>query len=228
MGNEGDEQLSTLLLKLRKHLFWVVNVDQFLLYPTLMLILHLQTYRPGSVLSPNLSVGFNDSTLDLLNNAFTIQARLCTDLHRHRPRSRRLSLVNAWQPHITRAVEQNGTGHLALTQGPCTAQPPEASTLLTPVTPSQGLYLQGALVQHLRQSTAHSIKQSVCCCKAQPRPGSCTWSPKAHKTDLNTEFASLAFCPYTCVPVMVAHPMQSAETALMGYATALQARHSAS
>lgn len=75
-----------------------------------------------------------------------------------------------------------------------------------PVTPTPGLYLQGALVRHLRQSTAHSIKQLVCCCKAQPRPGSCTWSPKAYKTDLNPEFASLAFCPYTCVPVIVPLP----------------------
>lgn len=90
MGNEEEEQLSTLLLKLRKHLVWAVNVDQVLLYPNLMLILHLQGYRPDSVLSPNFSLGFNDSTLTLLNNAYTIQARIQTGLHRHRPRTRRL------------------------------------------------------------------------------------------------------------------------------------------
>lgn len=87
-GNEGEEQLSALLLKLRKLLVWVVNADQFLLYPNLMLVLHLQDYRPDSMLSPNFSLGFNDSTLDLLNNAYTIQARKRTDLHRHRPRPR--------------------------------------------------------------------------------------------------------------------------------------------
>lgn len=78
--NEGEEQISTLLLKLRRHLVWAVNADQFLFYPNLMLILHLQGYRPDSVLSPNFSLGFNDSTLDLLNNAYTIQARIRTDL----------------------------------------------------------------------------------------------------------------------------------------------------
>lgn len=116
------------------------------------------------------------------------------------------SLVSAWQPHIIRALEQNGTGHLALMQGHAQHSHQKLPRCSPPVTPTQGPDLQGTLVQHLRQSTAHSIKQLVCCCKAQPRPGSCTWSPKAYKTDLNSEFASLAFCPYTCVPVIVARP----------------------
>lgn len=56
---------------------------------------------------------------------------------------------------------------------------------------------------HLRESTAQSVKSLVCWYKAQPRPGSCTWSPRAYKTYINPEFKSLAFCPYTCIPVIV-------------------------
>lgn len=39
--------------------------------------------------------------------------------------------------------------------------------------------------------------------KAQVKAGCCMWSPKAYKTYINPQFASLAFCPYTCIPVIV-------------------------
>lgn len=39
VGNEGEEQLSALFLKLRKLLFWVVDTYQFLFYPNWLLIL---------------------------------------------------------------------------------------------------------------------------------------------------------------------------------------------
>lgn len=85
VGNEGEEQLSTLVLKLRKLLVWAVDADQFLFYPNQLLILHLHYYRPDFMLTPNFSLGFSDSRLDLLNNACTTHARTRTDLHRHRP-----------------------------------------------------------------------------------------------------------------------------------------------
>lgn len=130
VGNEGEKQLSTLLLKLTKFLVWVVNADQFLLYPNFMLVLHLQDCRPDSKLSPNFSLGFSDNTLDfsIMHAPYKpeyIQA--CSDTDQEGR-----SLVTAWQPHMMRAIEQNGAGHLALTQSPCTAQPPKASTLLNP------------------------------------------------------------------------------------------------
>lgn len=171
-----------------------------------MLILHLQGYRPDSVLSPNFSLGFNDSTLDLLNNAYTIQARIRTDLQAQIKATKAEVWSGPGSPiswgKLSRMVQDTWPWHRAHAQH----SHQKLAHCSSAVTPTQGPYLQGALVQHLRQSTEHSIKQLVCCCKAQPRPGSCTWSPKAYKTDLNPEFASLAFCPYTCVPVIVALP----------------------
>lgn len=59
---------------------------------------------------------------------------------------------------------------------------------------------------HLADCAVLSLYLLVCWYKAQPRPGSCTWSPKAYKTYINPEFESLAFCPYTCIPVIVPLP----------------------
>lgn len=55
----------------------------------------------------------------------------------------------------------------------------------------------------LRQSVHALIKWFMCCYKAQVKAGCCTWSPKAYKTYINPQFASLAFCPYTCIPAIV-------------------------
>ena len=101
---------------------------------------------------------------------------------------------------------------------------PHHSPLVTPI-PCP--HLQGGLARHLRQSTACSVKQLVCWYEAQPRPGSCTWSPKAYKTYTNPEFESLAFCPHTCIPVIVPLPTAGCNDTSDGLCISL-ARNSAS
>lgn len=109
-----------------------------------------------------------------------------------------------------RAIEGDGTGHLALPEGPC-REPWEASISLAACgtyplsTPAR----RSGPMPKIEHCTVLMSSDYRCWHKAQPRPSSCTRSPKAHKTYINPEFESLAFCPITCIPAIVPLPKAS-------------------
>lgn len=84
-------------------------------------------------ITPNFSLGFNDTRLDLLNNARTTHARIHTaqtQTNVRKLRRQKSSLCLA-APHHLKAAEGDGTGHLTSSEGSCTGQPQEAPTTLT-------------------------------------------------------------------------------------------------